>query len=94
MQPSLTICSAVFQHQAQLFSSFSLKPEFWQCYFLHFPSLVDNFREGRAGGGSVCTDQVMHLMKIYLKYVRYIPDMKKISQERGFELLLLGTSLF
>lgn len=32
--------------QAQCSVSCSLKPEFWQCSFLHFPSLVDNFREG------------------------------------------------
>lgn len=32
--------------QAPFSVSCSPKPEFWQRSFLHFPSLVDNFREG------------------------------------------------
>lgn len=31
--------------KAQLFTSSSLKSGFWHCYFLHFPSLLNNFRE-------------------------------------------------
>lgn len=79
--------------KAQLFASFSLKPEFWQCYFLHFPSLVDNFREEGGwrqrlyGSGNASHENILEICQICSKHEEDIA-------KKGFGLLLLGTSLF
>lgn len=79
--------------KVQLFTSFSLKPEFWQCYFLQFPSLVNNFREeGRwqqhlYRSGNTSNENILEICQICSEHEEDI-------ERRGFSLLLLSTSLF
>ena len=59
--------------KAQLFAPFSLKPEFWRCRFLHFPSLVDSFREGRwrqrlYRSGSASNEHILEICQIYSEH--------------------------
>lgn len=82
--------------KAQLFASFSLKSEFWQCYFLHFPSLVNNFREeGRwqqclYRSGDASNENILEICQICSKHEEDIArrEFQSVPAQHWFVLKL------